>query len=351
MLLMLMMSALGAGGTSLTANYPLSFHTFLIPAIGPLFLRLLMEPDRIHIALAGLTIFMSLAGVALVRETGESLRNALELRFRNAILVRDLLWAQEQMTTLNASLESRIAARTAELKSALSVRDEFLRVASHELKTPLTALSLQVEILEQELAQGGLRERIRMAGRATRLKRQVDRLGALVKALLDVSLLETGKLELKPQVINVAHIIGAVAVGIGEDLRRRGVQFDVDLDSSVVGEWDPVRLEQIVTNLLTNAAKFGRGKPISIALHRVGSATARLTVQDHGMGMSSEDLARVFGKYERAVPVSHYGGMGLGLFIVQQLVHAMNGRIEMESTPGEGTTVRVYLALSLAVKT
>jgi signal transduction histidine kinase len=127
--------------------------------------------------------------------------------------------------------------------------------------------------------------------------------------------------------------------------RAEAAGSEIVLDvRSIRGRWDRLRMDQVLTNLLQNAFKFGRGRPVRVAAERDTSG-ALLEVTDQGIGVSDEDMQRIFGKFERAVP-SHYGGLGLGLFITRQIVEAHNGRVEVMSKPGVGSTFRVRLPLT-----
>ena len=108
------------------------------------------------------------------------------------------------------------------------------------------------------------------------------------------------------------------------------------------GKWDRLRLDQIVTNLLSNAMKYGSGEPIEVAMTGTPEAV-RLEVRDHGIGIAPEHQSRIFDRFERAVSGRHYGGLGLGLWIVRQILDALGGSIRVRSAPGEGSTFTVEL--------
>lgn len=233
-----------------------------------------------------------------------------------------------------------------QLRMAVSARDEFLSVASHELKTPLTPLQLKLQALrrEAEAARGGVLSGERVAQALKGVEAQVQRLTGLVRDLLDVSRISRGGLVLKPGAADLARIVRDAVATIGPEAAKRGCAVDVRAPPELRGWWDPVRLEQVLMNLLGNALKYGEGKPVHVLLERDG-ALARLSVRDEGIGISPEHLERVFGKFERAVSERHYGGLGLGLFISQRIVHAHGGQIRVRSRPGEGSTFTVELPL------
>jgi signal transduction histidine kinase len=234
-----------------------------------------------------------------------------------------------------------------ELREAVQARDAFLAIASHELKTPLTALVLQV----QSLAQGSLRELLvrtpveKLEARLATISRQVTRLEGLVRSLLDVVRITSGRLELARESIDLGAIVAEAVARLEELLPLSKSQIAMNLATGVVGSWDRLRLETVVANLLANAVKFGEGRGVDVAVSS-DRQRARLTVTDQGIGMSLDAQARVFGKFERAVPEEHYGGLGLGLWIVRQIVGAHAGTIAVSSEAGKGSTFTVELPLA-----
>jgi two-component system sensor kinase FixL len=226
-------------------------------------------------------------------------------------------------------------------KAEVRERDEFLSIASHELRTPVTALQLQLQLL-QRAAQRSLDELPHLLeGKMQALERQTRRIALLVNELLDVSRMRLGKLELRYEDTDLAEIARDVVSHLRGEIGRTGSRLRLDL-APAPGRWDRVRIEQVVTNLLVNAAKFGEGKPIAIAVD--GDAhRARLRVSDRGIGIAGDAQARVFERFERAVPSEHFGGLGIGLYIVRQVVDAHGGEVRVESTPGAGATFTVDL--------
>ena len=205
---------------------------------------------------------------------------------------------------LEATLETRIRAERerdrlldeekrarAEAEEAVSLRDEFLSIASHELRTPLTSLQLAIDRLEQRLSRGMDVERMRWA--VDIAARQIRRLNALEGMLLDVSRIQAGKLELHCTDVDLCAIVRGVVAEFADELSRLGIAFDVQAHRPVVGCWDGPRMEQVVTNLVTNAIKFGEGKPIELAVTTDGR-TASLSVTDHGIGIAPETQAHIF---------------------------------------------------------
>jgi len=231
-----------------------------------------------------------------------------------------------------------------ELAAAIHGRDEFLSVASHELRTPLTALQLQVEsLLEETKARLGPADSERWTRRIQLAVRQVERLSGLVEELLDVSRIATGRLTLAPEEIELSAIVEDVATRFRDMAAQARSELVVRTRGPVSGLWDRRRLEQVVTNLLANALKFGAGQPIEISTEGGRPDGARLVVRDHGIGIAPDDLNRIFGRFERAVSTRSYGGLGLGLYIVQQIVARHGGTVSAQSQIGEGTVFTVNL--------
>jgi signal transduction histidine kinase len=240
------------------------------------------------------------------------------------------------------SMLSEIGRRQAEAQRAIRVRDDFLSVASHELKTPLTALKLQVEGLL--MASGQQPEPpwvVSIKNNLAVIARQVVRLDKLVANLLDVSRIAAGRLILEPKSLNLVAVAREVVANFQPELTRQHISLELVADDVVMGVWDPLRIEQIITNLVSNAIRYGAGNLIEIKVDSVGS-DARLTVRDHGIGIAPHDLERVFERFERAVSVD-YGGLGLGLYISRQIVRAHGGTISVESQLGQGSTFTVVL--------
>jgi len=229
-----------------------------------------------------------------------------------------------------------------ETRRALHLREEFLRVASHELRTPLASLRLSAQGLlraaelnravSAEILDRSLR---RVLGNTARLEQ-------LTAELLDATRIEQGRLHLNPIEVALDAIVRQAVDHIEGELAAAGSQVSITCAAPVVGQWDPSRLEQVVTNLVTNAAKFGAGKPIEIRIEQLG-ADAQLAVTDHGIGIDPALRPYVFDRFERAVPSSRYGGLGLGLYIARSIVVAHGGTITVESEPGAGSTFTVTL--------
>jgi len=233
----------------------------------------------------------------------------------------------------------------ADLTTAVQARDDFLSIASHELRTPLTGLQLQVQALARTCARdpAATMPTAAIESRVRAMARQVRRLTTLIEGLLDVTRITSGDPALSREEVALDELVVGMVNAAKELVEPSKPRISVDAEH-IVGHWDPLRVETIVTNLVSNAIKFGRGQPVDVTLRRCGDA-ARLSVVDRGIGIPLGEQKRIFEKFERAVPRQHYGGFGLGLWIVRQLVAAHGGTICVESEEGRGSTFTVELPL------
>jgi two-component system OmpR family sensor kinase len=242
---------------------------------------------------------------------------------------------------VSAALQAGYRERERLQGEALRARDEFLSVASHELRTPITVAQLQIQRLRRRLHRGQL-EAGRLAAQIESTAASVERLGELVDALLDVSRVATGKVLAERVPLDLSAAVAGAASQLEQAARLNGSELRLEIEPGVRGVGDPLRIEQVVTNLVSNAIKYGRGAPIVVRLAR-GGGRATLTVSDHGVGIAPGDVARIFDRFERASNARHYGGLGLGLWISREIVRASGGSIAVESEPGDGATFRVEL--------
>ncbi|WP_205525529.1 ATP-binding protein [Pyxidicoccus trucidator] len=255
--------------------------------------------------------------------------------------------AQDQRVAEDLARRAALALDNARLydeaQSAVRVRDEFITVASHELRTPLTPLQLTLATLARELWQDGIASHDARARHHLDLARaQVRKLTGLVGALLDVGRLNHGRMTLELAETDLGDVLKEVADWFGPEAAKAGSLLRIESAEDTRGHWDRLRLEQVVTNLLSNAVRYGAGGDIHARVEDLGDQV-RLTVRDEGIGISPQDQERIFGRFERAVSGRHYGGLGLGLFITRSLVEALGGSIQVESRLKEGSTFIVTL--------
>jgi PAS domain S-box-containing protein len=228
-----------------------------------------------------------------------------------------------------------------DLREAVRIRDEFLSIASHELRTPLTALMLRLQSVRRAIQ--GQAEPDRLSACLEVAIRQGERLTELINRLLDASRLVSGRLTLQAADVDLVELVREVAGVMADQAARAGCAVLLHLEPEEArGTWDRLRLGQVLTNLLVNAFKYGAGKPVDLTLS-ADEGTVRIAVTDHGIGMPPEAVDRIFDRFERAVSSTHYGGLGLGLYVVAQVVAAHGGRVSVETRSGEGSTFLVEL--------
>ncbi len=254
----------------------------------------------------------------------------------------DLAFAEEIARRAGTAIENARLYRQAQ--QAIGLRDEFLAIAAHELKTPLTGLTLLVASAERSMAKLPNAPAL-MRSKIAALSRQVRRLTDLVKNLLDVSRIQAGRFHVSIEQVDLCAVVREVAERHAQEASDAGCSLEIAADGPVVGAWDQSGLDHIVSNLVSNAIKYGKGKPISVVAGSNGD-TARLSVADGGIGIAPDDHERIFQRFERAVTHSGFAGMGLGLWIVREIVTRLGGAIHVESRLGQGACFAVELPIS-----
>jgi PAS domain S-box-containing protein len=220
---------------------------------------------------------------------------------------------------------------------AIQARDEFMSIASHELRTPLTALKLQIQSLLQshELSEAARRK-------AESVERQSERVERLVGHLLDVARIATGQLGVELEPFALGDAVTTVVERFQANPLPGQPPIRLRVQDPCSGNWDRLRIEQVVTNLLVNAISYGDGNPIEVVVK--GSAhAARFWIADRGRGIASNDRARIFQRFGRVGSPRTKGGLGMGLYIAHQIVAAHGGTIHVESKLGFGSTFIVTL--------
>jgi signal transduction histidine kinase len=243
---------------------------------------------------------------------------------------------------LTAATALLLGTAIAERDVAVVARDDFLAVASHELRTPLTSLKLHVEMLRRGFLRGTEPLTVEKLGaKVADIEQQTERLAALVTEVLDVSRAVAGRFALVPVDMDLGEAASDAAKRMETAAQRAGCELQLQTESCA-GRWDKMRVEQILNSLISNAIKFGPGKPVEVKVQAKPEA-AVLSVRDHGIGIKPEDQARIFERFERAVSMRHFGGLGLGLWLVRQVVDASGGSISVKSEPGQGSEFTVVL--------
>jgi signal transduction histidine kinase len=260
-----------------------------------------------------------------------------------------LLLVQSYMAVTAVSMLT-LAAALAERRAAIRARDEFISIASHELKTPLTALKLRLGSAlrsGEHLTAAGDPEAEKMARALAASGATADRLGALVDDLLDVSRLTAGRLALRIEPVELGELLREVVGRLRDQAEEVGSTIELSIaapNATILGRWDRGRLEQLVTNLLSNAIKYGLGKPISVSAEVVAQRL-RVRVRDAGLGVPRADQSRIFQAFERLPTAERVGGLGLGLYIGRQIAMAHGGTLTVESDVGGGATFTLELPL------
>jgi signal transduction histidine kinase len=256
-----------------------------------------------------------------------------------------LLLVQSYMAVTAVSMLT-LAAALAERRAAIRARDEFISIASHELKTPLTALKLRLgsALRHGEHLRAGDLEAQKMARALAASGATADRLGALVDDLLDVSRLTAGRLALRIERVELGELLRDVVGRLRDQAEEVGSTIELTIAAPIVGIWDRGRLEQVVTNLLSNAIKYGLGRPVAVSADVVAEHL-RVRVHDAGLGIPRADQSRIFQAFERLPTAERVGGLGLGLYIGRQIAMAHGGTLTVESTAGAGATFTLELPL------
>ncbi|WP_257459330.1 sensor histidine kinase [Archangium lipolyticum] len=312
----------------------------LLTGVTPALLSSLTR-DPEHLRLMRMMGPRSLMAVPL-RARGRTLGVLVLLTFsERAYEPEDLRFAEDLGDRVALSVDNVLLFR--EARHAVAQRDEFFTVAAHELRTPTTSLKLNV----QSLLRGARRGEAgtlpaSLMSKLENVDRNAGRLNALVNELLDVTRIHAGRLRLDLEEVDLTALVQDVAARFELPATQSQSPILLHLPGPARGMWDRLRLEQVVTNLLSNALKYGAGKPVVVRVE-ADAERVRLVVRDEGIGIAPESLPRLFGRFERAVSDRHYGGLGLGLYITRQIIEALGGTVSVLSTPGAGATFTVEL--------
>jgi signal transduction histidine kinase len=252
-------------------------------------------------------------------------------RYREA----DLEFAETLARRAALSVENALVYDKA--KEALKVRDEFLTIAAHEIRGPLTSIHLAVQALLDDRVASAEKPKVLAI-----IEREDRRVGRFVNELLDLGKIRRGPIQFNLEQVNFGDVVREAAGNLAGELSRSRSTLSITMEGDLVGQWDRYGLTTVATNLLSNAIKFGEGKPIAITVSERQGVTT-LQIKDHGIGIQPEMLERIFNPFERGVSSRNYGGLGLGLFIARTIVEGLGGTIDVKSKPKEGATFTVEL--------
>lgn len=351
MLLLLLLAGMVAGASASASSHLPAFVAFTAPALLPIALRLAADGDRLHIALAALVLVFGAAMFAVARAGGQALRESAELRQDNASLIEGLRQARERLSDANLELEERVENRTHELREVLERREQLVAVVSHELRTPLTSLRLNQHLLEAEVRRSTERPiDAEVIGQVAQvMSKQLRRMSRMVEEMLVATHLSLSGLHYHFESVQVSKVVADALEPLSGQVAEAGVALATDVEAGLTACWDPYRIEQVIVNLVSNALKYGEGAPIQVRARAEGEIGV-LEVIDQGPGIPPEHLERIFKPFERANSSEAVTGLGLGLYITEQIVKAHGGEVRVTSALKAGTvfTARIPLSRSQA---
>ena len=266
--------------------------------------------------------------------------------YRQRKEVRQQVEALEHSRREQEVLLAQLQVTQVELEHAVRMRDDFMSIVSHEVRTPLNGLILETQLRKMHLARDNAAAFTldKMKAMVERDERQIQSLIRLIEDMLDVSRIRTGKLSIRPSRFDLSVAVGNLLESFAAQVSAAQSSVNYRAGQPVIGQWDEFRIEQVVSNLLTNALRYGAKKPIDVSVYMQGDQ-AVIEVADQGIGISEENQQRIFHQFERIAGSHVVTGLGLGLFISEQIVAAHNGQITVRSTLGEGAMFRVCLPL------
>ena len=266
--------------------------------------------------------------------------------YRQRKEVRQQVEALEHSRREQEVLLAQLQVTQVELEHAVRMRDDFMSIVSHEVRTPLNGLILETQLRKMHLARDNAAAFTldKMKAMVERDERQIQSLIRLIEDMLDVSRIRTGKLSIRPSRFDLSVAVGNLLESFAAQVSAAQSSVNYRAGQPVIGQWDEFRIEQVVSNLLTNALRYGAKKPIDVSVYVQGDQ-AVIEVTDQGIGISEENQQRIFQQFERVAGSHVVTGLGLGLFISEQIVAAHNGQITVHSALGEGAMFRVCLPL------
>ena len=267
--------------------------------------------------------------------------------YRQRKAVKQQVEALEQSRREQEVLLAQLQVTQGELEHAVRMRDDFMSIVSHEVRTPLNGLILETQLRKMHLARDNAAASTldKMKAMVERDERQIQSLIRLIEDMLDVSRIRTGKLSIRPGQFDLSRLVSTLVETFAPQISAAQSSVNLNAESPVVGLWDEFRIEQVVSNLLTNALRYGAKSPIDVSVYVEGE-NAIVEVRDQGIGISEENQQRIFQQFERVSAKHAVAGLGLGLFISEQIVAAHGGKITVQSALGEGAVFRVSLPLA-----
>jgi len=266
--------------------------------------------------------------------------------YRQSKAMKQQVEALEQSRREQEALLVQLQSTQRELEQAVRMRDDFMSIVAHEVRTPLNGLILETQLRKMHLARDNAAAFTldKMHAMVDRDERQIKSLIRLIEDMLDVSRIRTGKLSIRPSQFDLAALVRSLLQNFAPQIDAAESSVTLDAAESVVGHWDEFRIEQVISNLLTNALRYGAKSPINVKVYSE-NGQARVEVRDQGIGIGEENQKRIFQQFERVTAKHAVAGLGLGLFISEQIVTAHGGTITVESRIGEGALFRVCLPL------
>ncbi|MNX75890.1 Sensor protein TorS [compost metagenome] len=266
--------------------------------------------------------------------------------YRQSKAMKEQVLALEQSRREQETLLKQLQNTQLELEQAVRMRDDFMSIVAHEVRTPLNGLILETQLRKMHLARDNAAAFTldKMHAMVDRDERQIKSLIRLIEDMLDVSRIRTGKLSIRPTRFDLSTLVRDLLHNFSRQIDAAETSVSLDAEQPVIGNWDEFRIEQVISNLLTNALRYGAKSPVSVKVYSEGGQ-ALVDVRDQGIGISEENQTRIFQQFERVSARQAVAGLGLGLFISEQIVTAHGGTITVQSRIGEGALFRVCLPL------
>ena len=266
--------------------------------------------------------------------------------YRQSKAMKQQVEALEQARREQEALLQQLQSTQSELEQAVRMRDDFMSIVAHEVRTPLNGLILETQLRKMHLARDNASAFTldKMHAMVDRDERQIKSLIRLIEDMLDVSRIRTGKLSIRPNRFDLVQLVSNLLQNFAQQIDAAETEVSFTAPEPVEGHWDEFRIEQVVSNLITNALRYGGRSPVKVRVYREGDE-ARIEVEDNGIGISAENQKRIFQQFERVSAKTVVAGLGLGLFISEQIVAAHGGSIVVESEINEGALFRVCLPI------